>query len=117
MAAWMQRHVRTRVARTMMSLVCSIAWGTSPSEISLLHVLFVTPVIFFWIHERRLRLQREALPEAASARINARGLIVVAAILAALIAGTVALRQWWQPADDEAARAGDAHYVWREAAR
>jgi Cu(I)/Ag(I) efflux system membrane protein CusA/SilA len=29
---------------------------------SLLHVLIVTPVIFFWIRERRLGLQREPLP-------------------------------------------------------
>src|SRR5215207_8840689 len=29
---------------------------------SLLHVLIVTPVIFFWIHERGLGLQREPLP-------------------------------------------------------
>ena len=31
---------------------------------SLLHVLIVTPVIFFWIRERRLGLQREPLPRA-----------------------------------------------------
>jgi hypothetical protein len=29
---------------------------------SLLHVLIVTPVLFFWIRERRLGLQRERLP-------------------------------------------------------
>src|SRR5207342_1134972 len=31
---------------------------------SLLHVLIVTPVIFFWIHERRLGLEHEPLARA-----------------------------------------------------
>ena len=33
---------------------------------SLLHVLVVTPVIFFWLHERRLGLHHEALPAPSS---------------------------------------------------
>jgi monoamine oxidase len=40
METWIRRNVRTRAARTLIGLVNSIAWGTSPSEISLLHVLF-----------------------------------------------------------------------------
>jgi monoamine oxidase len=40
MRTWLNRNVRTRAARTLMEIVCSIAWGTSPEEISLLHVLF-----------------------------------------------------------------------------
>ena len=42
---------------------------------SLLHVLVVTPVIFFWIRERRLGLQREPLPrdEQCTRQSPARG--------------------------------------------
>jgi monoamine oxidase len=40
MRTWMDHNVRTRAARKLIELVCSIAWGTSPDEISLLHVLF-----------------------------------------------------------------------------
>jgi monoamine oxidase len=40
MRTWMERNVRTRAARTLIELVCSIAWGASPDELSLLHVLF-----------------------------------------------------------------------------
>jgi monoamine oxidase len=37
---WIERNMRTRAAKTLVELVCSIAWGTSSDEISLLHVLF-----------------------------------------------------------------------------
>ena len=39
---------------------------------SLLHVLIVTPVIFFWIRERRLGLQREPLPRGEPVRGSPR---------------------------------------------
>ena len=38
---------------------------------SLLHVLIVTPVLFYWIHERRLRRSRRE--EAASRRVRCAG--------------------------------------------
>ena len=40
MRTWIERNVRTGSAKTLIELVCSIAWGTSSDEISLLHVLF-----------------------------------------------------------------------------
>jgi monoamine oxidase len=40
MRTWIERNMRTRAAKKMFELVCAIAWGTGPEEISLLHVLF-----------------------------------------------------------------------------
>jgi Cu(I)/Ag(I) efflux system membrane protein CusA/SilA len=51
---------------------------------SLLHVLIVTPVVFFWIRERRLGLQREAPPP--SEHVRAPRWLAMAAGVVALIA-------------------------------
>ena len=53
---------------------------------SLLHVLIVTPVIFFWIRERRLGLQRERPPRDEQLQLGRRRLAIVAgvAVLVAL---------------------------------
>jgi hypothetical protein len=59
---------------------------------SLLHVLIVTPVIFFWLHERRLGLQHEALP-APSGR-SALPWKPIAATLAVVIAAAVTMSLW-----------------------
>jgi Cu(I)/Ag(I) efflux system membrane protein CusA/SilA len=59
---------------------------------SLLHVLVVTPVIFFWIHERRLGLHREAMPPIARAAPAGRRTAVIA--LAALMVGAGAVALW-----------------------
>jgi monoamine oxidase len=40
MRTWLARNVRTSAARAMFGIACSIVWGTSPEQISLLHVLF-----------------------------------------------------------------------------
>ena len=49
---------------------------------SLLHVLIVTPVIFFWIRERRLGLQREPLPRDEHARGSPRRMAMAAGVVA-----------------------------------
>ena len=49
---------------------------------SLLHVLIVTPVIFFWIRERRLGLQREPLPQDQHGRRNPRRMAMAAGVVA-----------------------------------
>ncbi len=59
---------------------------------SLLHVLIVTPVIFFWIRERQLGLQHEALPSPARASAGSRRLVLAAVIVALL--GSSALALW-----------------------
>jgi Cu(I)/Ag(I) efflux system membrane protein CusA/SilA len=52
---------------------------------SLLHVLVVTPVIFFWIQERRLGLQHESLPLTESAAVNRRRVLIAAGSLVLLV--------------------------------
>ena len=51
---------------------------------SLVHVLIVTPVIFFWIRERQLGLQHEALPPAVRTPSGTRGVVLAGVILVAL---------------------------------
>ena len=57
---------------------------------SLLLVLIVTPVIFLWIHERRLGLQHQALPSIAVPARGGSRLVVVAAVIAVVASGAFA---------------------------
>src|SRR5687767_10641501 len=50
----------TRVGAEVMKPLATPVLGGMAS--SLIHVLVVTPVIFFWLRERRLGLQHEELP-------------------------------------------------------
>jgi copper/silver efflux system protein len=59
---------------------------------SLLHVLIVTPVIFFWIRERRLGLQREPLPLAERVRARPRRVAMAAGVVA--FVAVVSLVMW-----------------------
>jgi Cu(I)/Ag(I) efflux system membrane protein CusA/SilA len=56
---------------------------------SLLHVLIVTPVIFFWIRERRLGLQHEPLPHDEHLTVSRRGALIGAGALALAAAATL----------------------------
>jgi copper/silver efflux system protein len=88
---------------------------------SLLHVLIVTPVIFFWIRERQLGLQQDALPDQERIAVGRRGLLVGAGVLALAAVGALwAWRTSARPgdkADDSGAgviqtvRAGDLEVV------
>jgi hypothetical protein len=49
---------------------------------SLLHVLIVTPVVFFWIRERRLGLRREPLARDEQARGSLRRLAIALGVVA-----------------------------------
>jgi monoamine oxidase len=40
MRTWLDRNVRTRAARSLFGIACSIAWGAPPEQLSVLHVLF-----------------------------------------------------------------------------
>jgi Cu(I)/Ag(I) efflux system membrane protein CusA/SilA len=77
---------------------------------SLVHVLIVTPVIFFWLRERHFGLQDQPLPdEPASARwrsnaIGALGLVVL--ILGALASWRIATRTGGHSPPGSAASAG-----------
>src|SRR6187399_1479308 len=59
---------------------------------SLLHVLIVTPVIFFWIRERRLGLHHELLAREEHARVRPRRVAVAAGILA--LVAVISLVVW-----------------------
>jgi Cu(I)/Ag(I) efflux system membrane protein CusA/SilA len=76
---------------------------------SLLHVLIVTPVIFFWIRERRLRLQHEPLPRhEGTAVVSRRGLLIGVGVLAVVaVAAWLGLRTS-APGRDDPAESGAA---------
>jgi Cu(I)/Ag(I) efflux system membrane protein CusA/SilA len=80
----------TRVGAEVMKPLATPVIGGMLS--SLVHVLVVTPVIFFWIHERRLGLHREAMPPIARAAPAGRRTAVIA--LAALMVGAGAVALW-----------------------
>jgi len=71
---------------------------------SLLHVLIVTPVIFFWLHERRLGLHREPLPASVVrpaltwkpivATFSVVGAVAIAVLLWGYSGGTGRTTQW-----------------------
>jgi Cu(I)/Ag(I) efflux system membrane protein CusA/SilA len=54
---------------------------------SLLHVLIVTPVLFFWIRERKLGLHHEPLPQEERVAASPRAFLIGTGILALLAAG------------------------------
>jgi Cu(I)/Ag(I) efflux system membrane protein CusA/SilA len=72
---------------------------------SLIHVLIVTPVIFFWIRERQLDLQREPMPEHGRDAISRRGLLIGAGVLAVAAVGALLV---WTPSGPGADEAGDS---------
>jgi Cu(I)/Ag(I) efflux system membrane protein CusA/SilA len=60
----------TRVGAEVMKPLATPVLGGMVS--SLLHVLIVTPVLFYWLQERRLGLQNEALELKASPALPRR---------------------------------------------
>src|SRR3954466_10796583 len=83
----------TRVGSEVMKPLATPVLGGMVS--SLLHVLVVTPVIFFWLHERRLGLHHESLPRPS--RRSAMPWKPVAAALALVIAAALAIVLWRYP--------------------
>jgi Cu(I)/Ag(I) efflux system membrane protein CusA/SilA len=73
----------TRAGAEVMKPLATPVLGGMAS--SLLHVLVVTPVLFFWIQERRLGLQHESLSETEGVRVNRRRLLIAAGALALLV--------------------------------
>jgi len=80
----------TRVGSEVMKPLATPVLGGMVS--SLLHVLVVTPVIFCWLHERRLGLHHEPLPTAAG-RKAVRWKPIVATV-AVVISAALAIALW-----------------------
>jgi Cu(I)/Ag(I) efflux system membrane protein CusA/SilA len=70
---------------------------------SLAHVLIVTPVIFCWLHERRLGLAQDTPPVRRRAAAGRRRLAIAAAIVASIGAASVASRMFAWPVGDRTA--------------
>jgi Cu(I)/Ag(I) efflux system membrane protein CusA/SilA len=83
----------TRVGSEVMKPLATPVLGGMVS--SLLHVLVVTPVIFFWLQERRLGLHHEPLPTPA-ARIALPWKPIIAT-LSVVVAVAIAVLWWRQP--------------------
>jgi hypothetical protein len=73
---------------------------------SLLHVLIVTPVVFFWIRERRLGLQHEPMPQHVRVGIKRRGLLIGAGVAAIVLVATVLVWRMAGPTSDESEGSG-----------
>ena len=87
----------TRVGAEVMKPLATPVLGGMIS--SLIHVLIVTPVIFFWIRERQLGLQGQTLaatdePSATGLR-RRRGPVTAWVVLAALILFAMTAATWW----------------------
>jgi Cu(I)/Ag(I) efflux system membrane protein CusA/SilA len=72
---------------------------------SLIHVLIVTPVIFFSIRERQLGLQHETRPVMVPRRHGGRRILITAVLLAAVMAALVV---GWRLSRQSATDAGAA---------
>jgi Cu(I)/Ag(I) efflux system membrane protein CusA/SilA len=75
----------TRVGAEVMKPLATPVLGGMVS--SLVHVLVVTPVIFLWIHERRLGLRRAAPTEETAPGARQRGVVLAVGIAVAAVAG------------------------------
>jgi Cu(I)/Ag(I) efflux system membrane protein CusA/SilA len=81
----------TRVGAEVMKPLATPVLGGMVS--SLLHVLVVTPVIFFWIQERRLGLTSEPLTERARPRVRRRPVLMALGLLLAVAVAGLTWRQ------------------------
>ena len=77
----------TRVGAEVMKPLATPVLGGMVS--SLVHVLIVTPVIFFWLRERQLGLQHEPLPRASERQVPRRT-VLVGVMVIVLAAGSFA---------------------------
>jgi Cu(I)/Ag(I) efflux system membrane protein CusA/SilA len=84
----------TRVGAEVMKPLATPVLGGMVS--SLLHVLIVTPVLFFWLQERRLGLQHEHEPGAVEQRPVLTRRRVTAAVGVIAVIATIALAYTWR---------------------
>jgi Cu(I)/Ag(I) efflux system membrane protein CusA/SilA len=94
----------TRAGAEVMKPLATPVLGGMAS--SLLHVLIVTPVIFFWIQERRLGLQHEAMPQREPLVLTRRGPLTALGVLAIVVAATALVWRASTPPDDAGTATG-----------
>jgi Cu(I)/Ag(I) efflux system membrane protein CusA/SilA len=88
----------TRVGAEVMKPLATPVLGGMVS--SLLHVLVVTPVIFFWIRERRLGLQDQVLPATAPFQFGWRAAVATSAMVGLIGAGILGWRAYATRSDN-----------------
>jgi hypothetical protein len=62
----------------------------------------VTPVIFFWIRERRLGLQHEPMPHHERVAVSRRGLVIGAGVIAIVVVAAFLISRTSAPIGDQA---------------
>ncbi|MEO7135612.1 MAG: CusA/CzcA family heavy metal efflux RND transporter [Vicinamibacterales bacterium] len=88
----------TRVGAEVMKPLATPVLGGMVS--SLLHVLVVTPVIFFWIRERRLGLQGQQMPQSAPSGALWRPVLLLVVLVAVVGVSVVGWRAHRSRADN-----------------
>jgi copper/silver efflux system protein len=92
----------TRVGAEVMKPLATPVLGGMIS--SLLHVLVVTPVIFFWLRERRLGLHDQALPTSAPSQFAWRPVVAALALVGIVGLGILGWRAYHTRPDTAAPR-------------
>ncbi len=82
----------TRVGADVMKPLATPVLGGMVS--SLLHVLVVTPVLFYWLHERRLGLHRQPIEPVRGRAMTRRQMVGVLGALAAIVTAAALLQTW-----------------------
>jgi Cu(I)/Ag(I) efflux system membrane protein CusA/SilA len=82
----------TRVGAEVMKPLATPVLGGMVS--SLLHVLIVTPVLFFWLQERRLGLERETPVPERRRMVTKRYVMTAVGAIAAIVVGVVLAQTW-----------------------
>jgi copper/silver efflux system protein len=91
----------TRVGAEVMKPLATPVLGGMVS--SLLHVLIVTPVLFFWLQERRLGLSHDVLEADERPALTRRRVLAGIGVIAVIVAAVALERTWW------ANRSSDRH--------
>jgi Cu(I)/Ag(I) efflux system membrane protein CusA/SilA len=91
----------TRVGAEVMKPLATPVLGGMVS--SLVHVLIVTPVIFFWLRERRLGLQHEPLPPVARRGMTRRSAFIAVGAAVVVVVALLAVWRIAAPGREEAA--------------
>jgi Cu(I)/Ag(I) efflux system membrane protein CusA/SilA len=123
--ALLRLRPKVMTVSTVVAGLLPIMWSTRPgAEVmkplatpvlggmvsSLLHVLIVTPVIFFWIRERQLGLRDAPPPEAEAVRPDRKRLFIAAAA-ALLVLFSIATWRFMAARDDAVGRQDAARVV------